>query len=122
MARLRLLFRAAFYAAFVTISCLAVIPDYNGLPPIVTLSDLLNHAAAFFVLYLLLRGAHPSLNRQKSTLLLIAYAIMIEVVQAFLPTRDASLGDIGADMAGILLAHLFLMYLFLPTLRKFRSA
>ncbi len=122
MGALRLLFKAAFYTAFAAISYLAVLPDYNGLPPIVTLSDLLNHAAAFFVLYLLLRGAHPSLERVKSILLLVVYAIMIEVVQSFLPTRDASFSDIGADMAGIVLAHLFFGYLFLPTLRKFRSA
>lgn len=95
-------FRTLFFSALVSISILAVLPDYNALPPLASLSDLLNHAAAFTLLTLLygLSYQHPPKQIAGS---LIAYGVMIEMVQAFLPTRYASVEDILADSVGILL-------------------
>jgi VanZ family protein len=93
--------RLLFFSALAAISVLAVLPDYNALPPIVSVSDLLNHAAAFLTLVLLysLAYSHP-LRRIGVTL--IAYGILIELVQAFLPTRFASLEDVVADSVGLM--------------------
>jgi VanZ family protein len=83
---------------------LAILPNYDALPPIVSFSDLLNHAVAFFVLFLLLRCSHPRLTRNNALLLLFLYALLIEAVQYFLPTRFAALSDVAADGAGLLAA------------------
>jgi len=97
-------FRFSFFVALLGISTLAFLPDYSALPPLVTMSDLLNHAIAFLVLYLLytLSFCH-SVKRKLGTFLI--YAIGIETVQYFLPTRYASFEDIAADSIGILLAY-----------------
>jgi VanZ family protein len=98
------LFQIVFYIVLSAVSVLAVLPDYDALPPIVSFSDLLNHAVAFFVLYLLLRCAHPHLTRNHALLLLFGYALLIEAVQYFLPTRYAAFSDVAADAAGLLAA------------------
>ena len=97
-------FRIVFYIVFSAVSVLALLPNYDALPPIVSFSDLLNHAVAFFVLYLLLRCAHPAVTQKRALLLLFGYALMIEAVQYFLPTRYAALSDIAADCAGMFAA------------------
>lgn len=94
-------YRSLFFSALFTISVLAVLPDYNALPPIVSVSDLLNHAAAFFALALLYFLAY-SHSIQRIGVTLIAYGILIELVQAFLPTRFASLEDVVADSVGLM--------------------
>ena len=96
-----LFFRALFFTALISVTILAVLPDYNALPPIVSVSDLLNHAAAFSVLSLLYSFAYSHTQKQ-ITVTLISYGVMIEAVQAFLPTRYASIEDIIADSLGIL--------------------
>lgn len=98
------------------ISVLAVLPDYNSLPPLVSISDLLNHFVAFVALTLLytLSYAH---TRERIAFSLVLYAITIEVVQVFLPTRFASLSDILADSLGILLVLILIKFIplkFLP--------
>jgi len=95
-------FRTLFFIALISISILAILPDYNALPPIVSVSDLLNHAAAFSVLSILYTLAYSHTQKQIAVAL-ISYGVMIEAVQAFLPTRDASIEDIIADSAGILI-------------------
>lgn len=104
------LYRLFFLGALLSISILAFLPDYNALPPLVSVSDLLNHAAAFALLAILytLAYSHPF---QRIALTLIGYGILIELVQAFLPTRFASLEDVVADsvglLAGILVVKIF---------------
>ncbi|MDD2781125.1 VanZ family protein [Sulfuricurvum sp.] len=95
-------FRTLFFSALISISVLAFLPDYNDLPRIVSLSDLLNHAVAFSVLSILYTFAY-SHTPKRITLTLIAYGVLIEVVQAFLPTRYPSFEDIIADSVGIFL-------------------
>lgn len=92
--------KIAFFSALIIISTLAFLPDYSGLPPIASFSDKLNHAAAFTVLLLLYHFAFThSMQRILSSLLF--YAVFIEFVQAFLPTRTASIEDIFADSIGL---------------------
>lgn len=97
-----LFFRYSFFTALAAISLLAFLPDYSALPPIVSISDLLNHTFAFTVLTLLYYFSYsPSAQRIFSNLLL--YGIFIELVQAFLPTRCASVEDIAADSIGLVI-------------------
>lgn len=105
---LRTLFRALFLAALLTITTLAFLPNYDNLPEIVSLSDILNHTIAFFVLYLLMEYAYFTTKTLKKLSFFLIYATFIEVVQYFLPTRCADFYDIIADMVGVLLA-LFLL-------------
>jgi len=63
--------------------------------------DKLNHFAAFAVLYLLLSMAFGQLKIWTRVLLLMAFAVQIEIVQHFIPGRDFSLLDIVADGVGI---------------------
>ncbi len=106
-----LLFKLFFFLALAASALLAFIPDYSALPSVLSFSDLLNHLIAFSILFLLLKGAYPSLAVNNIFALLFAYAFGIEVLQYLLPTRSAALSDIGADAAGLLTGYL-LMILF----------
>jgi len=107
MAYPSLLFKLLFYTALGAITTLAFLPNYDALPPLVNISDLLNHAVAFIVLFMLLKMAHPKLVLKQSISFLIAYALWIEAVQYFLPTRFASWSDVLADSVGILIGYAF---------------
>lgn len=98
-------YRLLLFSALFTISVLAFLPDYSELPPIVTISDLLNHSVAFIVLTLLYS---LSFTHQWKYILsvLFLYALFIESVQFFLPTRCASIEDIIADSAGMFIGYL----------------
>jgi VanZ family protein len=98
-------YRLLLFTALLTISILAFLPDYSELPPIVSISDLLNHTVAFIVLTLLFS---LSFTHQWKYILsvLFLYALFIESVQSFLPTRCASIEDIVADSVGMLIGYL----------------
>ena len=83
---------------------MAVVPSYNALPDFVSFSDLLNHAIAFMVLFILLERAYPDLDTSKRFSLLFGYAILIEIIQYFLPSRFAAISDVAADSVGIVIA------------------
>jgi VanZ family protein len=95
-------YRFSFFTALIAISILAFLPDYSALPSIVSISDLINHCIAFTVLTLLYRFAYTH-SPQKTLFFLFSYALFIEFVQAFLPTRCASLEDVMADSVGLLI-------------------
>lgn len=105
-----LLFRIAFFTALAGITTLAFLPNYSALPPIVSVSDLANHAVAFFTLFCLYRVSYSHSMRRIVTLL-VTYAFCIEIIQAFLPTRYFSLADIVADTTGMIVAIFFLKQL-----------
>lgn len=102
----KILFKLFFFLALAGSALLAFIPDYSALPSVISFSDLLNHLIAFIILFLLLKGAYPSLSSSNIFILLFAYALGIEAVQFLLPTRSAALSDIGADTAGLLTGYL----------------
>lgn len=98
-----LFFKTLFYITLTAITVLALLPNYEALPSLLSFSDLLNHSAAFAVLFILLRLANPMLLTRDVAVILFSYAVLLEIVQYFLPTRYASWSDIAADAAGLLL-------------------
>ena len=113
---MNLFFRFSFFTALTAITALAFLPDYSGLPPIVCVSDLMNHALAFMVLYLLYTLSFCHSVKQKLGIFFL-YAVAIEAVQYLLPTRCASFEDIAADSVGILVAYFISVNL--PLFRRF---
>jgi len=93
--------RTAFFITLASVTLLAFIPDYSSLPAVIEVSDLANHTIAFATLTLLYRFAY-SHTIYRLGVTLIGYGAGIEVVQAFLPTRSASLLDLLSDIVGIL--------------------
>lgn len=65
--------------------------------------DKANHFIAFLTLYVALSLGYVNLKTQTKVLLLLAFGLQIEIVQAFLPYREFSLLDIFADAVGIVL-------------------
>ncbi len=94
-----------FFSVLTAITTLAFLPNYNALPDVVSFSDILNHFLAFLVLTFLFKFAYPALKNILHVILLTLYAIFIEVVQYFLPTRYADPMDILFDLFGIALAY-----------------
>ncbi len=62
------------------------------------------------VLYLLLERAIPGLDTNKRVLYLLIYAILIELVQHYLPTRVPSVSDVIADGVGIIVGVILVNY------------
>lgn len=85
---------------------MAFVPNYNALPDFVSFSDLLNHAVAFCVLFILMQVAYSEHSHKERIILLLIYAIFIEAVQYFLPHRFASVSDIIADSVGLSIGYL----------------
>jgi VanZ family protein len=95
------LLRAAFWGALLVIAAFAFGPPVGPEGP--EHLDKLNHLLAFAVLAVLAQAAYP--DRPRAPLrwtLLLAYGLLIEAVQAFLPQRELSLLDLAADGAGVL--------------------
>ena len=65
--------------------------------------DKANHFIAFITLYVTLSFGYAKLNVLTKVLLLLAFGLQIEIVQAFLPNREFSLLDVFADGLGIFL-------------------
>ena len=64
--------------------------------------DKANHSLAFFVLMGLLDNAYPAMNVwTKKIVPLLAYAVLIELVQSQIPGRCASLLDVVGDAVGL---------------------
>jgi VanZ family protein len=80
---------------------------------VVSLSDKFNHFIAFFTLYLLFERAHESFTCKMRIVLLLLYALLIELIQYFLPTRSAEVLDVIVDFIGIITA-----YALLPVIKK----
>lgn len=94
-------FRILYPIALLTIFILAVVPNYDYLPPVFSLSDKLNHLAAFFVLAGLAYGSRYNHPYRLQLYSLVGYAVVIEIIQYFLPTRFFSLSDVVADLLGV---------------------
>jgi len=93
-------FRLLLTLSLVVITHLTTAP-LDSLPS-VPLNDKLEHLLAFYGLALLadfsFRSTHFALNK---ALPLLGYGLLIEVVQHFIPYRDFSLLDLGADFLGL---------------------
>lgn len=71
------------------------------------LSDKAEHLVAFFVLAVLYSRTW-GLNGWQLVVSLTLYGVMIEVAQSFTPCRQASILDVVADIAGILLGFMLI--------------
>jgi VanZ family protein len=75
-------------------------------------ADKFLHASAFFVLSFLLNRASSSIaKRFRNILSLLAFGILIEILQSFTGYRDVSVADVLADLVGILLFQLSYSFL-----------
>lgn len=94
------LFRLALLAAVLGTAYFAFTPvAHAGVDQV---WDKLKHTGAFFILALLLdRSVHGSRFGAKQVLVLIGWGGVIEIVQYFLPYREASLADLFADAIGV---------------------
>ena len=99
----------------IAVSALAFMPGPEV--PMTTHWDKGDHTLAFFSLSLLARLAWPRQPFWRIALALVGYGVFIEIVQAFLPTRDAEALDVLADSTGIAL-FVFCAWLY----RKFNAA
>ena len=91
--------RAALVLALVAILWLALRPQPGGTDWFEH-ADKLRHAGAFLVLWVLSRrssGAAAGLLMAG----LLAYGVLIEVLQGFTPNREPSAADVLADAVGI---------------------
>lgn len=110
---LRLLSKLSFIFLVLVISYIAFLPNYDQLPEFTSVSDILNHFFAFFVLSVFLdQGFSPKLKT--AFLILFIYGFFIEVVQHFLPNRVFDLMDILVDMIGFGVYYLGLSLLRRP--------
>lgn len=82
-------------AAIVWLALKPVVPAGDWFPE----ADKLRHAAAFFVLWLL--GVRAGYRPWGLALGLLAFGVGIEVAQSFTPSREPSVLDVLADLAGI---------------------
>ena len=95
-------FRVVFAASLLLISYLAF-GQLEG-TPVASINDKLGHTAAFLTLAFLFDFSSPRRPwGARKALPLLAYGLLIELVQLFLPYREFSLWDLAADALGLLL-------------------
>lgn len=94
-------FRLGLFSALAAIEYLAT--TTQSIAIVENMWDKSNHFVAFFVLYLLLANAYPNFSVRTNALLLLVFALQIEIVQHFIEGRYASFADIVADGIGIAL-------------------
>lgn len=95
------LFAISFFICLVAIEFLAT--TSQEIKPIQNSWDKANHFIAFLILYTTLSLGYVRLRTPKKVLLLLAFGVQIEIVQASLPNREFSLLDVFADAVGIFL-------------------
>lgn len=97
-----LVIRALFIGSVLGITYLAL--TGVSYPVLSDINDKLKHGAAFFTLGLLLDFSFPERPLGLAKIGgLLAYGVLLEVVQSATPARDPSFWDMGADALGLLL-------------------
>ena len=88
-------------------------------PIMTSVNDKIGHIFAFVVLAFLLDFSFPTSNFNLSKILpLLAYGMLIEITQYFLPHRMSSLLDMLADAGGLVIYAMFIpMLKHIPILR-----
>ena len=112
-------FKWIFFATVIFVLYKALTPS-NGTPFFdFDHADKVLHASAFFILsFLLNRSSSDITKRIRNILSLLAFGILIEILQSFTGYREVSFGDVIADLIGILLFQL--VYSFLSFLRDWK--
>ena len=112
-------FKVIFFITVIFILYKALTPT-NGTPFLdFDHADKLLHASAFFVLsFLLNRSSSDISKRIRNMVSLLAFGILIEILQSFTGYREVSVGDVLADLIGILMFQL--VYSFLSYIRELK--
>lgn len=92
--------KALYFSACILFFIFALIP-INSLSDQITVNGPLKHIAAFCLLAWLQFRAFPSTSTLQQIALLLAFGVLIEIAQAFIPYRTASLVDLAMDAIGI---------------------
>jgi VanZ family protein len=96
--------RAALGALLVVVTWLALVPSP---PPVLDLGwDKVNHIAAFAALAAVATPAFPGRTGSIAAALM-AYGVLIEVAQSFIPLRTGDWRDLVGDAVGCVLGLLF---------------
>ena len=91
-----------FYSLLAAATYLSLTPQPH--PAMALVSDKLIHAAGYCGLMISAHIAHaPNSRRLEKIIWLLAYSVLIEVIQHFVPGRSFSLLDMAANLAGLLL-------------------
>jgi len=93
------IFKYSFYICIIAIGYLATM--IQEIQVIKNSWDKIEHLIAFMVLFILLSFGYKHLKLTKKIMILLSVAILIEIVQYFIPNRSFSLLDIFADIVGI---------------------
>ena len=114
-------FRAALVVAVVLVSHLAT--SERAYPGVEQLHDKVSHILAFATLAFLADFSFPASRfGLRKIVVLLAYGVLIEVVQSFLPYREASWLDVVGDAAGIAVyAIVFPLLASVPALHRLRE-
>lgn len=103
------LFGLMFFVCLVSIEYLAT--TTREIEMVSAMWDKSNHFIAFFVLYILLSLAYKNMKLYIKIVLLLVFALQIEIVQHFIEGRFFSLMDVVADAIGITIGIIVLNYL-----------
>lgn len=103
--------KAAKVVFFVYIGIVLFMSCYNFGPEVQTGNDKINHAAAYFVFAVIFYFAWKSDNLFVITGCGMAFGVLVEVIQYFLPYRSAELGDLIADLVGVVLGLMVVKFL-----------
>ena len=109
MRRANISFKILFWLIIVAIYIAAVLPGEYA-PQIGNLNDKAHHILAFVVLGILLRFAYR-VSYWQGLLWLLAFGVLIEVTQMFVPNRSSSLLDVAADLIGIFIGLKLFRYI-----------
>lgn len=113
-------FRLVLILALLVITWLTLTPSPGALTQ--SINDKLAHTLAFLVLAFLSHGSWPDQNFDWRFIVpLMAYGLLLELLQHFIPNRFFSLLDLIADWGGVLL-YLALIPLVSRILKKQQSA
>lgn len=109
------IYKVAFFIVVLLLMFSPVLPDkLKELFVFLQLTDKMEHFIAFFLLSLLLNRASSTIHhRIRNVLALLAFGIFIEIIQYFIPERDADFFDFIADAMGIAaFQFIFSVYLY----------
>jgi len=96
-------FKVVFFISVAIVLYKALAPDGEPLFDFEHF-DKIKHAAVFFFLSFLLNRSSSSISKRiRNVTALFLFGIFIEVLQSFTAYREVSLGDILANLVGILL-------------------
>ena len=103
-------YKISLWICLVSIEFLALMP--NGIKLVTSkfnASGAIEHMLAFVVLYILLHLAYRKSGVIQKVAWLLIFAIQLEIIQYFVPTRTVNVWDIVADMLGVVLIVIVLV-------------